>query len=144
MDSNTARFLLYWIDHAVPKNISRSWEVPFARIIRAVSVISNGSGWKTTGHSVQYSQTFLAMSHLRMVWEMDPASLPQLGHVSQQFTLLLCRFSIVGNAFIHALQAKIRIFADMFRCHIRFHNGILQSSEELSPSSEESTTLRAV
>ena len=87
-----------------------------------------------------------SLSHftLTKTWRFDSGSIPQAGQISQILTLLLCKFTKVGKAFIHIFQAKMRTLGGMFKCHSFLQRGLLESPEDLSHSSIVSITPTAI
>ena len=144
MSSKHFWFLLYQMNQAAEKKSSKSLVAPSERILIAASEKSIQLSSILIGHSSHLFQTCLADSQSSRKRTIDSASCSHIGHITSVFTPLLYRFIMVGSAFMHACQAKILIFARIFRCHILFHNGVLASHLEHSPPSLVSTTLRAM
>ena len=136
--------LLYQMDQAAAKKSSKSLVAPSVRILIAALEKSVQLSSILTRHSSHLFQTCLAESQSSRECTIDPASYSHIRHITSVFTHLLYKFILVGSAFMHAYQAKILIFAGIFRCHILFHNGVLVSPLEHSPPSLVYTTLRAM
>ena len=131
--SCTIWFLLYQIIQATPKSFSRSLWVPFLIMSKAIFDKSHLPSKRLMGQSIQFSQTFLAISHFTIACSTNSASLLHGGQRGSTGTPLLLRLSIVGIAFMQSLQAKILTFAGMFKCRIFFHKGARTSLDEDSP-----------
>ena len=67
------------------------------------------------------AHTFRATGHSHSKCEVDSGCWQQMSHLGSTFTLRLCRFSLVGRMFEHALQLKFLTFGGTFKAQIVFH-----------------------
>ena len=132
------------MDQATAKKSSKSRGDPFSIKSKATSTKFLGEEDTSTGQLCHGAQVNLVWSQWRRAWAVDSKALSQMGQKLEQWIPLWFKLSMVGRPFTQDLHAKILSFWEIFWHQIRFQREVLESGEEHSLSSFESTRLEAM